>query len=82
MSLKQKKAYCTFCVLCKDTIDYKDIKRLARYISSFSRILPRRYTGNCMYHQKMIARAIKRARQAALLPYCDKHKMLVSKDRD
>ena len=80
MALKQKKAYCTYCVLDKDAVDYKDIKRLARHLSSFNRILPRRYSGNCVRHQKMVARAIKRARQAALLPYSDRHKMLVTKE--
>ncbi len=81
MALKRKKAYCTFCVLKKDKIDYKDIKRLVRFISSFHRILPRRYTGNCVFHQKMVSTAIKRSRQMALLPYTDQHKLLVAKEK-
>jgi len=60
------------CFLCKSddvTIDYKDVRNLRRYITDRGKILPRRATGNCAKHQRVIARAIKQARKIALLPY-------------
>src|SRR3712207_3567266 len=50
-------------------IDYKDIKRLQRYISDRGKILPRRRTGTCAKHQRGLSTAIKRARHVALLPF-------------
>ena len=50
-------------------VDYKDPETLKRYINEKGKILPRRVTGNCAHHQRMIAREIKRARAIALLPY-------------
>jgi small subunit ribosomal protein S18 len=61
-----------FCRLCKEkvtNIDYKDIKRLERFITDRGKITSRRSSGNCAHHQRMVARAIKRARFVALLPY-------------
>ncbi|MGM0379976.1 MAG: 30S ribosomal protein S18 [Bacillota bacterium] len=60
------------CYLCKGenaTINYRDVRNLKRYISDKGKILPRRATGNCAKHQRQIARAVKRARKIALLPY-------------
>lgn len=60
------------CFLCKNegaTIDYKDVRNLRRYITDRGKILPRRATGNCAKHQRVITRAIKQARKIALLPY-------------
>ncbi len=59
------------CVFCKDkvkAIDYKDAEKLKGFISDRSKIDPRRKTGTCAKHQRMLAMAIKRARQLALLP--------------
>ena len=50
-------------------IDYKDVELLKRYISQNGKILPRRVTGTSAKYQRMLATAIKRARQMALLPY-------------
>jgi len=50
-------------------IDYKNVPRLRRYISDRGKILPRRTTGTCASHQRALTRAIKRARQIALLPF-------------
>lgn len=61
-----------FCRLCQEKITYigyKDIKRLERFITDRGKIVSRRSSGNCARHQRMIARAIKRARFIALLPY-------------
>ena len=50
-------------------IDYKDIELLKRFISPNGKITPRRVTGTSAKYQRMLATAIKRARQMALLPY-------------
>jgi small subunit ribosomal protein S18 len=50
-------------------IDYKDTNRMRRYITERGKILPRRITGNCARHQRMLTKAIKRARVMALMPY-------------
>ncbi len=58
------------CMMCTGkTIDYKDPETLKRYINEKGKIVSRRMTGNCAKHQREIARAIKRARAIALLPY-------------
>jgi small subunit ribosomal protein S18 len=50
-------------------IDYKDALRLRRFVTDRGKILPRRISGNCARHQRLLAVAIKRARELALLPY-------------
>ncbi len=50
-------------------IDYKDIGLLKHYITERGKIIPRRITGATARHQRMLTRAIKRARQIALLPF-------------
>lgn len=54
-------------------IDYKDVRLIRRYISQYGKIVPRYYTGVSLKHQKGLARAIKRARQMALIPYTEKY---------
>lgn len=66
---KGRKKVCAFCVEKVETIDYKDAAKLRRYTSDRAKILPRRVTGTCAYHQRELTTAIKRARQIALLPY-------------
>lgn len=66
---KGRKKVCNFCVDHVDMIDYKDVAKLRRFISERAKILPRRVTGTCAYHQRALTTAIKRARQVALLPY-------------
>lgn len=60
---------CSFCVDKIDTIDYKDVARLRRFVSERAKILPRRVTGTCARHQRELTVAIKRARQIALMPF-------------
>jgi len=60
------------CVFCKENvkeIDYKDIGKLRRFISGRGKILPSKLTGTCAKHQRMLTRAIKRARFIGLLPF-------------
>ena len=66
---KKKKKNCTFCADKIECVDYKDIHKLKRFLSERGKILPRRITGTCAEHQRQIAVAIKRAREAALIDY-------------
>jgi small subunit ribosomal protein S18 len=60
---------CQFCTDRNAVIDYKQAEALRRFISEDGRIRPRRQTGSCAKHQRELARAIKRARHLALLPF-------------
>lgn len=66
---KGRKKPCAFCIDRNEDIDYKDVPRLRRYLSERGKIVPRRVTGTCAYHQRQLTVAIKRARHLALLPY-------------
>jgi len=68
---KQDK-YCNFCVNKHLDIDYKNTELLRRYISSFSKIVPRKRSGLCSEHQRKMSLEIKRARIMALLPFVQK----------
>lgn len=60
---------CKFCKDSIDSIDYKDEKRLRRFMTDRGKITPRRITGTCAWHQRILAEAIKRARMMALVPF-------------
>ena len=64
-----RKKVCAFCQEKIEQIDYKDVNRLKKYTSEGGKILPRRMSGTCAAHQRLLATAIKRARIAALLPF-------------
>lgn len=66
---RRKKRICSFCVEKIPVVDYKDVARLKKYITERGKILPRRISGNCAHHQRMLTVAIKRARIMALLPF-------------
>lgn len=72
---KRKKKKATRAKVCRLTvdrvvyIDYKDVAMLKHYVTERGKIIPRRITGATAKHQRMLTRAIKRARQIALLPY-------------
>ncbi|HLE32021.1 MAG TPA: 30S ribosomal protein S18 [Bacteroidota bacterium] len=65
----RKKRVCRFCEHKDVYIDYKNEKKLQRFVSEQGRIIPKRITGTCSRHQRMLVQAIKRARHLALLPY-------------
>ena len=67
-----RKKVCRLCSQKATSVDYKNVDLLRRYITDRGKILPRRITGNCARHQRMLARAIKRARMAGLLPFVSK----------
>jgi small subunit ribosomal protein S18 len=62
-------------------IDYKQVQFLQRYVTDRGKIRPRRQTGNCAKHQRVLARAIKRARYMALLPYTADHSFTMDRRR-
>ena len=64
---------CSFCASKVEVIDYKDAEKLRGYISDRGKIQPRRRTGTCAKHQRILVTAIKRARHLALLPYVPAH---------
>lgn len=66
---RPRKRVCSFCVDKVESIDYKEIGKLRKYITERGKILPRRISGNCAKHQRQVTIAIKRARNVALLPF-------------
>ena len=69
MSKDKKRKTCSLCADKVTEIDYKDASKLRRYLTEAGKIIPRRITGSCAEHQRMIAKAIKRAREASIIPY-------------
>ncbi len=65
----KKRRVCRFCENKDIYIDYKDEKRLGRFISEQGKIIPKRITGTCARHQRQLVQAIKRARHLALIPF-------------
>lgn len=65
----KKRRPCRFCETKEIYIDYKDEKRLLKFISEQGKIIPKRITGTCAKHQRQLVQAIKRARHLALLPF-------------
>lgn len=64
-----RRKVCYFTVIKAEYIDYKDVKTLERFVAPNGKILPRRMTGTSAKFQRLLTRAIKRARHLALLPY-------------
>lgn len=65
----RRKKVCQFCADKTETIDYKEVEKLRKYVTDRGKILPKRITGTCAVHQREVTKAIKRARIVALLPY-------------
>jgi len=66
---KQKKKVCVFCKDRVEYVDYKDVMMLRKFVSERGKIRARRVSGNCAQHQRVVATAVKNAREMALLPY-------------
>jgi small subunit ribosomal protein S18 len=64
-----RRKVCQFCTADDDSIDYKNVGLLQRFVSDRGKIRPRRQTGTCAKHQRRLATAIKQARHIALLPF-------------
>ena len=65
----KKKKNCAFCNDKIDSLDFKDVSKLKRFLSEAGKILPRRITGTCDKHHRMLLNAVKKAREAGLLAY-------------
>ena len=65
----KKKKNCTFCNDKIECLDYKDTAKLKRFLSEAGKILPRRITGTCAKHQRMLSNAVKKARESGLMAY-------------
>ncbi len=68
---RPRRKVCAFCADHIEAIDYKDPVRLRKFIAENGKILPKRMTGTCARHQRMLTTAIKRARQVAILPFSE-----------
>ncbi|HDN58538.1 MAG TPA: 30S ribosomal protein S18 [Candidatus Marinimicrobia bacterium] len=62
-----QKKKCPLCAQKIGYVDYKDVPLLRNHTTRFAKIKPRRFTGTCLQHQKILARAIKKARIMGLL---------------
>lgn len=69
----RRRKYCRFTAEGVEEIDYKDLNTLKNYITETGKIVPSRITGTRARYQRQLARAVKRARFLALLPYTDRH---------
>lgn len=67
----QRRRSCRFCADKLVVIDYKDVAALKSYQTERGKIMPRRISGNCAKHQRLVTDAIKRARNIALLPFAE-----------
>jgi small subunit ribosomal protein S18 len=74
-----RRRVCNFCVDKMDLVDYKDVARLRKYLSERGKIEPRRKTGTCAKHQRVLTTALKRSRQLALLPYTADHQRFIQR---
>jgi small subunit ribosomal protein S18 len=68
-SMFRRRKVCKFCADRIDDINYKDVKLLSGFVPERGKVLPRRISGTCAKHQRLVRVAILRARQLALLPY-------------
>ncbi len=67
----QRRRVCRFCTDKQAPIDYKDVLLLKSYQSERGKIMPRRISGNCAKHQRLITAAIRKARNLALLSFAE-----------
>jgi small subunit ribosomal protein S18 len=69
----RRKKVCKFCTEKIDAIPYRDVRLLQGFVAERGKIVPRRLTGVCTKHQRRLTRAIKQARNIALLPFATQH---------
>lgn len=66
---RPKRKPCSFCTERAIAVSYRDVPRLKKFVSERGKIVPRRISGNCAKHQRMLTTAVKRARLIAFLPF-------------
>ncbi|HKR28207.1 MAG TPA: 30S ribosomal protein S18 [Acidobacteriaceae bacterium] len=69
----RRKKVCKFCTEKIDAISYRDVRLLQGFVAERGKIVPRRLTGVCTTHQRRLTRAIKQARNIALLPFAARY---------
>lgn len=69
LRVRRPRKPCAFCKAKANYIDYKNVPFVRRFVSERGKILSKRASGNCAKHQRMVAVAVKRAREIALLPF-------------
>ena len=70
--MKKTRTISTVCILCSENLNeitFRDTEFLRKFASGQGKILPRRKTGTCAKHQRLLAESVKRARFMALMPY-------------
>lgn len=65
---KRRKKICLLCAN-KTEIDYKNPETLRRYVNEKGKMVPRRVTGTCALHQRLVSKQVKRSRALAMMPY-------------
>lgn len=68
-----KQKVCRFCTDRDYVLDYKNPKTLSLFINERGKIIPRRITGNCSFHQRTLTTQVKRARILAFIPFTATH---------
>ena len=66
---RPRRKVCLFCVEKATYVDFKALNKIRKFVTERGKMVPRRTSGNCASHQRLLATAIKRARHMALLPY-------------
>jgi len=64
-----RRKVCRFCADSSLIIEYKDPRMLRMFTTERGKIIPRRISGNCAKHQRVLTQAVKRARNIAILPF-------------
>ena len=71
--MRRPRKTCSVCESGVRVVDYKDERTLSRFLTDRGKIIPARLSGMCARHQRQLARAIKRARHLALMPFLRSH---------
>jgi small subunit ribosomal protein S18 len=66
---KPRRKVCMFCVEKANAVEWKAVSKIRKFVTERGKMVPRRTSGNCARHQRMVSAAIKRARHMALIPY-------------
>ena len=66
----KRRKVCAFCANKWDVLDYKEVEKYRKFLTDRGKIYPRRNSGICAKHQRMLAQAVKRARIICLIPNC------------
>ena len=68
-SYLQRRKVCKLCLDRVGAVDFHEVRLIQKFVTELGKIMPSRISGTCAHHQRQLARAIKRARLVALMPY-------------